>query len=43
MSEKRTVSIPDEQAEFIDDEGYSPSALLQDKISEKMEKLEATA
>jgi len=39
MTETRSVSIPDDQAEFVDEEGYSLSSLLQDKIAEKQEKL----
>lgn len=40
MTTEKHITIPDEQAEFIDDMNFSISAVVQDRIDEMMERYE---
>lgn len=40
VTEKKHLSIPEYQQEFLDDLGFSPSKLLQNRIDELIEQLD---
>jgi len=41
MTQQKSVSIPDKQAEFVEQKGLSLSKILQNEIANRMEKSEA--
>jgi len=36
MTQQRSVSLPDKMDEFVDEQGLSPSKILQNEIKERM-------